>query len=66
LVQPDFNLIFTRFRAQRTLKAMNPPFATPADLEAYGQLLRQFIGRTSLQAQQGFPVVVATPAAGSR
>jgi hypothetical protein len=59
-------LIFLYRGPQNPVFVAKRVFATPADLEAYRQLLRQFIGRTSLQTQQGFPVVVATPAAGSR
>jgi len=31
-------------------------FATPAELDAYRALLVQYIGRTSMASQQGFPV----------
>jgi hypothetical protein len=39
-------------------------FATPAELQAYRELLMHYIGRTTMEAQHGFPVAVTASAPG--
>jgi hypothetical protein len=39
-------------------------FATPAELQAYRELLMHYIGRTTMEAQHGFPVAVTATAPG--